>query len=412
MKKTVFASVALFALVIAGNVQAATYTAADVATHATASNCWTIANNKVYNLSSYTSHPGGAAAISGICGIDSTAAFNAKHGSSATAIAALASFYLGDLTTTPVVDTTKPSTPQGLAATVTTSSVALSWLAATDNVAVTGYNIVRGTSTIATTTQRQYTDSGLAASTSYTYYISAFDAAGNTSSSSVGLTINTAEPTKTGTTTASSTPKKRLKFKGNVDNFAKLINIRSNELVNIYIYTDATLDATKIDMSSVRFAGAKATKIVLRDLNRDKKIDAVLSFRGKQLTEFGSATSSVTTAKLIFSTIDGKPYEQTIKVRVKYWKTEKQRKEEKRQEELKKKIEKQKEQIKRQAEQKREELKKQVEAKKEALKKSAEKQKEQIKRQAEQKREELKKQVEHLKKATSSKKTSDDNDDN
>ncbi|NTW22165.1 hypothetical protein HGA34_01310 [Candidatus Falkowbacteria bacterium] len=393
MKKTAIASFALLAFLVAGNVQAVNYTAQDVATHNTAADCWTTVNGKVYNLTTYiasSSHPGGNSAITGLCGIDSTAQFTAKHGSSAAANAALANLFLGDIYVAPVVDTTKPSTPTGLSAIVTTSSVALNWNAASDNVAVTGYNVMRGTSTIATTTQRNYTDSGLAASTSYIYAVSAFDAAGNTSSSSAALTINTAQPTPASTSTATSTPKKRFKFKGNVDNFAKVINIRSNELVKIYIFGDATLDPTQIDMKTVKLAGASAVQLVLRDLNRDKKIDAIASFRAKQMTEFNNATSSVTTAKLVFNTKDGKAYEQIIKVRVKYWKTEKQRKEEKRMEELKKKIEKQKEQLKKEAEKKREALKQAAEKKKAALKKEMEKKQEALKKEAEKKREALK----------------------
>jgi hypothetical protein len=44
-------------------------------------------------------------------------------------------------------DTTAPSTPASLTASGTTSTTTnLSWTAATDNVAVTGYNVYRGTS--------------------------------------------------------------------------------------------------------------------------------------------------------------------------------------------------------------------------------------------------------------------------
>jgi cytochrome b involved in lipid metabolism len=392
-KRISLAGVALLALLAAANVQAATFTAQDVTAHNTAASCWTIVNSKVYDLTTYiasSSHPGGNAAIISLCGIDGTAAFTAKHGSSTAANTALSNQFIGDLAVAPVVDTAKPSTPTGLSGTVTTSSVALSWTAATDNVAVIGYNVMRGTSTVATTSQKQYTDSGLAASTSYTYSVSAFDAAGNNSSSSAELTINTAQPTPVTTSTATSTPKKRLKFKGNVDSFAKVINIRSNELVKIYIYGDATLDPTQIDMKTVKLAGASAVQLVLRDLNRDKKIDTIASFRAKQMTEFNNATSSVTTAKLVFATKDGKTYEQVIKVRVKHWKTEKQRKEEKRKEELKKKLEKQKEMIKKEAEKKREALKQTVEKKKEALKKEAEKKREALKQSAEKKAEQIK----------------------
>lgn len=57
-----------------------TYTTAEVATRNTRTNCWTIVSGSVYNLTTYiNSHPGGATAISRICGIDGTSLFNGQH---------------------------------------------------------------------------------------------------------------------------------------------------------------------------------------------------------------------------------------------------------------------------------------------------------------------------------------------
>jgi hypothetical protein len=82
-------------------------------------------------------------------------------------------------------DTTPPTVPTGLTASaISSSQINLSWTASTDNVGVTGYNIYRGGSKIGTTPSTTYQDTGLAASTSYTYNVSAFDAAGNTSAQS------------------------------------------------------------------------------------------------------------------------------------------------------------------------------------------------------------------------------------
>lgn len=90
-------------------------------------------------------------------------------------------------------DTTPPSTPTGLAATGTTSSsVSLAWNASTDTVGVTGYIISRNGTEIATTgTGTTYTDTGRAASTSYTYTVKARDAAGNVSGASNTVTATT-----------------------------------------------------------------------------------------------------------------------------------------------------------------------------------------------------------------------------
>jgi chitodextrinase len=89
-------------------------------------------------------------------------------------------------------DTTPPSVPTGLTATaVSSSQINLFWTASTDNVGVTGYNVYRAGAKIGTSPNTAYQDAGLAASTSYTYTVSAFDAAGNTSAQSAGASATT-----------------------------------------------------------------------------------------------------------------------------------------------------------------------------------------------------------------------------
>jgi cytochrome b involved in lipid metabolism/uncharacterized membrane protein len=74
------------------------YTATQVATHKTGSDCWSIINKKVYNLTSYvSSHPGGTAVISAICGKDGTSAFSGQHGGEATPTSVLSGLLLGTL---------------------------------------------------------------------------------------------------------------------------------------------------------------------------------------------------------------------------------------------------------------------------------------------------------------------------
>ncbi len=110
-------------------------------------------------------------------------------------------------------DTTPPSVPTGLAVSgTTTSSVSLTWTASTDNVGVTGYKIFRGGVQVGTSAVATYTDSSLTASTTYSYSVSAFDAAGNNSaqSAAVQATTQTAPDTTppsvpTGLTVSSST---------------------------------------------------------------------------------------------------------------------------------------------------------------------------------------------------------------
>jgi len=89
-------------------------------------------------------------------------------------------------------DTTAPTAPAGLRTTaVTSSSVALAWTASTDAVGVTGYNVYRGGTLVGTSAGTAYTDSGLTASTAYSYTVKAFDAAGNVSAASAAVGATT-----------------------------------------------------------------------------------------------------------------------------------------------------------------------------------------------------------------------------
>ena len=90
------------------------------------------------------------------------------------------------------VDTTPPSVPTSLSASaVSSSQINLTWTASTDNVGVMGYNIYRGGTQIATSATNSYADSGLTASTQYTYTVSAYDAAGNNSAQSSAASATT-----------------------------------------------------------------------------------------------------------------------------------------------------------------------------------------------------------------------------
>ncbi|HEU4724717.1 MAG TPA: LamG-like jellyroll fold domain-containing protein, partial [Candidatus Eisenbacteria bacterium] len=86
---------------------------------------------------------------------------------------------------TVLADTQAPSTPTGLAATaISESRIDLTWNASTDNVGVTGYNVIRDGIQIGTTAQTSFSNTGLTASTTYAYQVAAFDAAGNPSAPS------------------------------------------------------------------------------------------------------------------------------------------------------------------------------------------------------------------------------------
>ncbi len=101
------------------------------------------------------------------------------------------------VTTVDPGDTTPPTAPTGLqAGGATTTSVQLTWNPATDNRGVTGYRIYRNGAAVGTTATTSYTDSSLTADTSYTYRVSAYDAAGNESDLSAQITARTLDPSQ------------------------------------------------------------------------------------------------------------------------------------------------------------------------------------------------------------------------
>ena len=81
-------------------------------------------------------------------------------------------------------DTTPPTAPTGLTATFNTitSAIDLSWTAATDNVAVTGYRIYRDGGPVPINTVNGTTFSDVGQSGTHSYGVTAIDAAGNESS--------------------------------------------------------------------------------------------------------------------------------------------------------------------------------------------------------------------------------------
>jgi chitodextrinase len=89
-------------------------------------------------------------------------------------------------------DLQAPSAPGNLGAVpASSSSMALSWSASTDNVGVTGYHVYRNNVVVASPTGTSYTDTGLTPATSYSYQVTARDAAGNESAKSNVATAST-----------------------------------------------------------------------------------------------------------------------------------------------------------------------------------------------------------------------------
>ncbi|MFI6740155.1 glycoside hydrolase family 3 N-terminal domain-containing protein [Nonomuraea sp. NPDC050451] len=107
-------------------------------------------------------------------------------------------------------DSTPPTVPGTPAASaVTSSSATLTWAASSDDVGVTGYDVVRvqgsTETTVATSATASATVTGLAAGTSYTFAVYARDAAGNRSPRSGTVSVTTGGGGQTGGCTATAT---------------------------------------------------------------------------------------------------------------------------------------------------------------------------------------------------------------
>ena len=147
-----------------------------------------------------------------LIGLTSNATYNFRvHSSDALANEAVSA------NATFIIDTAAPSIPIGLTATaISSTQINLSWAASTDNVAVTGYQVLRGGIVIATVANTSYSNTGLTAGTNYVYTVKAVDAAGNASAESASanattLTPDTTLPSATITAPTGSAPRFRVR---------------------------------------------------------------------------------------------------------------------------------------------------------------------------------------------------------
>jgi chitodextrinase len=137
-------------------------------------------------------------------------------------------------------DTIAPSVPTNLVATaVSASQINLSWIAATDNVGVTGYRIYRNGAQIATTAQTSYANTGLAAATAFTYKVAAYDAAGNVSAQSAQVTATTnAQPP----TVSITSPRSGVTIKNTIT--VSVSAASTLAISKVELYMDSTLVGT------------------------------------------------------------------------------------------------------------------------------------------------------------------------
>jgi chitodextrinase len=93
---------------------------------------------------------------------------------------------------TGVSDPLPPTVPGNVTATaVSRNQINVAWHASTDDVSVAGYQVYRNGTLVGTTTGLSYSDTGLTASTTYSYTVAAYDAGGNVSAQSAPVSATT-----------------------------------------------------------------------------------------------------------------------------------------------------------------------------------------------------------------------------
>lgn len=137
-------------------------------------------------------------------------------------------------------DTTPPSQVTGLTATAAgTSQIDLTWDAASDDVGVAQYNIYRDGNLVATSTTTSYSDGGLSSGTTYTYEVSAEDAAGNEGARSASASATTDTDGGGGTGITLTANGYKVRGRHNID-----LSWSGATSTNVDIYRDGVLIAT------------------------------------------------------------------------------------------------------------------------------------------------------------------------
>jgi chitodextrinase len=201
-------------------------------------------------------------------------------------------------TATATTQSAGPSAPANLTATaISSSQINLSWSASTDAAGVTGYKVFRNGSRVGTSTTTSYSDSGLTASTAYTYTVAAYDAAGNVSSQSASASATTvSSSTVTGIPTTWNTGHPRLPYPN--QSYLLALAANSTEMAK-YNAAAASLDPTNPTSNMGQFRRALIAYLA-------NQVAGNTALATAQLTTFEQlANLGGTWGQLVYSVNDG-----------------------------------------------------------------------------------------------------------
>ncbi|NOU98474.1 fibronectin type III domain-containing protein [Paenibacillus planticolens] len=176
-----------------------------------------------------------------------------------------------NVTTAAPADTTAPTNVTNLTTSgLTQTGVTLNWGAATDNVAVTGYDIYNGATFITTVNALTYNVTGLTASTQYTFTVKARDAAGNVSSgtSATVTTLAVALPNPVtgltvGTITSSSV---QLTWTANADHYEVSYSTDGTS----YTVANANVKGTSFTITGLNVSTTYTIKVAALDASNNR----------------------------------------------------------------------------------------------------------------------------------------------